>query len=267
MTKIAVSTELASENFGLIERTARRFGVDANKMMATLKATAFKGDVSNEQMMALLIVAEKYRLNPWTGELFAFPSKGGIVPVVSVDGWSRIMNEHPQFNGIEFNDSPEDDPPSWIECVIYRRDRDHPIKVRERFSECRRDTIPWKSHPARMLRHKAMIQCARIAFGFAGIYDEDEARRIIEAEGERILAEPKLGVEGVKQALIATAREPVSLVAPPTYAQIMDALEKATAQTYPVVRNAAEEYDGVGKGEILDRADARAVELGVKAAA
>jgi len=31
-----------------------------------------------------------------------------------------------------------------------------------------------------MLRHKALIQCARIAFGFSGIYDEDEAARIVE---------------------------------------------------------------------------------------
>ncbi|EEW4602325.1 phage recombination protein Bet, partial [Escherichia coli] len=36
------------------------------------------------------------------------------------------------------------------------------------------------SHPKRMLRHKAMIQCARLAFGFAGIYDNDEAERIVE---------------------------------------------------------------------------------------
>jgi recombination protein RecT len=32
-----------------------------------------------------------------------------------------------------------------------------------------------------MLRHKAMIQCARLAFGFGGIYDSDEAERIVEA--------------------------------------------------------------------------------------
>jgi hypothetical protein len=31
-----------------------------------------------------------------------------------------------------------------------------------------------------MLRHKAMIQCARLAFGFVGIFDEDEAERIRE---------------------------------------------------------------------------------------
>jgi hypothetical protein len=33
-----------------------------------------------------------------------------------------------------------------------------------------------------MLRHKAMIQCARIAFGYAGIYDQDEAERIAEVK-------------------------------------------------------------------------------------
>jgi hypothetical protein len=33
-----------------------------------------------------------------------------------------------------------------------------------------------------MLRHKAMIQCARLAFGFGGIYDQDEAERIAEIE-------------------------------------------------------------------------------------
>ncbi|MGP1667495.1 MAG: hypothetical protein ACTS5I_16635, partial [Rhodanobacter sp.] len=35
--------------------------------------------------------------------------------------------------------------------------------------------------PRRMLRHKAMIQCARLAFGFVGVYDPDEAERIQEA--------------------------------------------------------------------------------------
>nr|WP_264085662.1 recombinase RecT [Escherichia coli] len=74
-------------------------------------------------------------------------------------------------------------------CRIYRKDRNHPICVTEWMDECRREpfktregreiTGPWQSHPKRMLRHKAMIQCARLAFGFAGIYDKDEAERIV----------------------------------------------------------------------------------------
>jgi hypothetical protein len=32
-----------------------------------------------------------------------------------------------------------------------------------------------------MLRHKALVQCARLAFGLVGIHDHDEAKRILEA--------------------------------------------------------------------------------------
>lgn len=87
------------------------------------------------------------------------------------------MNEHPQFDGIEFD---QDD--SKCTCIIYRKDRSRAIKVTEWMDECRRDTGPWKSHGRRMLRHKAMIQCARLAFGFGGIYDQDEAERIVESQ-------------------------------------------------------------------------------------
>jgi phage recombination protein Bet len=157
---------------------ADRFGVDQNEMMVTLKATAFKGNVSDAQMQALLIVADQYGLNPWTKEIYAFPDKNnGIVPVVGVDGWSRIMNEHPMFDGMEF----EQDADSCT-CKMYRKDRSRAVSVTEYMSECKRNAGPWLSHPKRMLRHKAMIQCARLAFGFVGIYDEDEAQRIVEKD-------------------------------------------------------------------------------------
>lgn len=67
-------------------------------------------------------------------------------------------------------------------CKIYRKDRRVPTSITEYLTECKRNTDPWNSHPSRMLRHKATIQCARVAFGFAGIKDPDEAERIIEAE-------------------------------------------------------------------------------------
>ncbi len=167
----------------VVVRMGTRYGVDPDKLLGTLKATAFKGDVSVEQMMMLLVVADQHGLNPFTKEIYAFPSRGGIVPIVGVDGWSRIINEHPQFDGMDFADGElnESRIPSWIECKIHRKDRSHPVAVREYFEEVNRGTDPWKSHPRRMLRHKALIQCARLAFGFAGIYDEDEGARIAEA--------------------------------------------------------------------------------------
>lgn len=180
----------------LMAKVASRFNVDPTKMMHTLKQTAFKQNdrsVTDEQLMALLIVADQYGLNPFTKELYAYPDKSnGVVPVVSIDGWSRIINSHPQMDGLEFAFSPDmvcikgaKPCPEWIEAIIYRKDRSQPIRVREYLDETYRDSQrqgPWQTHTKRMLRHKATIQCARMAFGFAGIYDEDEAKRIVEVE-------------------------------------------------------------------------------------
>jgi phage recombination protein Bet len=151
---------------------------DPQELVATLKATAFKGPATDSQLAALLFVASQYGLNPWVKELYAFPDRqNGIVPVVGVDGWSRIINNHPQFDGMDFEQDEES-----CTCIVYRKDRGHPIRVTEWMAECRRDGVgPWKSHPRRMLRHKAMIQCARLAFGYTGIFDQDEAERIQES--------------------------------------------------------------------------------------
>ena len=190
----AVSTtvtiaEARTQRSSLLAKMAAKYNVDADKMLDTLKATAFKGDkdkpVTNEQMMALLVVADQYNLNPWLKEIYAFPDtqRGGIVPVVGVDGWIRMINERPELVSLEFS-YPEvaaDELLPWVECIIVRKDRALPIRVREYMDECKRNTGPWTSHPRRMLRHKALIQCARIAFGFGGIYDPDEAERIRDA--------------------------------------------------------------------------------------
>lgn len=155
---------------------AARLGVSEQNLSGTLKATVFK-NCSDAEFVALVIVANEYKLNPLTKEIYAFSAKGGgIVPLVSIDGWVRIMNEHPQFDGIEFTDIPDGDGKLLaIEAVIYRKDRSRPVRVTEYLDECRRPTDPWKTAPARMLRHRALIQCARYAFGFSGIYTDDDA--------------------------------------------------------------------------------------------
>lgn len=199
-------------------------GTDGSNLIETLKATAFKGDVTDAQMTALLVVANQYGLNPWTKEIYAFPDKkNGIVPVVGVDGWARIINDSADFDGMEFSQSDEMvrmpdakcDAPAWIECAMYRKGRSRPVVIREYLDEAYREPFkgqygavigPWQTHPKRFLRHKAMIQCARLAFGFGGIYDHDEAERI---------AEKDMGAAEVVSSRPAPATQPAAL---PDYA-------------------------------------------------
>ncbi len=203
-------------NGGLVTKFATKYSVDADKLLHTLKSTCFKlsadrqtGEIkqaTNEQMMALLIVADQHGLNPFTREIFAFEDKHrGVVPVVSVDGWARIINSHRDLDGIEFRFSDNMTTPAggkpcpdWCEVLIYHKGRSRPTVVREYLDEVyvpARNGFsgPWQSHTKRFLRHKTLIQGARIAFGFAGIYDEDEAHRIIEGVATRVTDVSKVG--------------------------------------------------------------------------
>jgi phage recombination protein Bet len=157
---------------------ASKLHCEPQKLLSTLTSTVFKG-ANAEELLALVVVANVYGLNPLLKELYAFPAKGGgIVPIVSIDGWLRIINDHPQMDGIRttMEDGPDGLPISCT-CEIFRKDRSYPTLATEYYSECKRSTEPWKmAH--RMLRHKAIIQCARIAFGFSGIHDEDEGQAI-----------------------------------------------------------------------------------------
>lgn len=200
----------------ILAKMAERFSVEPNKLLDTLKATAFKaqGGVTNEQMIALLIVADQYSLNPFTREVFAFPDKGGIVPVVGVDGWARIINEHPAFDGVEFSYS-DDGGDLACTCSIFRKDRSRAVAVTEYLSECKRNTGPWGSHPRRMLRHKALIQAARLAFGFAGIYDEDEAIRMRDMGAAEEVPRAS-GIAAVRSAAAAKGRSSAEAIDLPT---------------------------------------------------
>ena len=176
----------ADSGTSLVKRIATKYHVDPNKMLHTLKQTAFKQgkdkpEVTNEQMMALMVVADQYDLNPFTRQIYAFAQGGGIVPVVPIDGWMAIINRNPEFDGMEFDDKFDDAGKIFsITCRMYRKDRSHSVEVTEYLSECSKPTSPWQKWPVRMLRHKATIQAARYAFGLSGIFDDDEADRIVE---------------------------------------------------------------------------------------
>jgi len=158
---------------------AERYHMDPQTFANTVRKTAMPSNATNEEFAAFMMIAKEYNLNPILKEIHAFPKKGGgIQPVVSIDGWVSLINQHPELDGytFEWNNDAKGDPIS-CKCIMYRKDRKHPVVVEEFLVECIRPTDPWKMKH-RMLRHKALIQAARYAFGFSGVMDEDEASRI-----------------------------------------------------------------------------------------
>lgn len=168
---------------GVIDGLAKHYSMEKGAFLQVMKATIMKGsNVSNEDIAAFCLVAKEHGLNPFTKEIFAFPTGGGIQPIVSIDGWMKLINSHPDFDGMEFDDVLDGEGKiAAITCRMYRKGRSHPVSVTEYLSECFRNTPTWKQWPSRMLRHKTAIQASRYAFGFAGIMEPDEAERMNDA--------------------------------------------------------------------------------------
>lgn len=181
-----------------LEVMGKRLNLEPQKLFSVLKETVFK-DASDNELAALVVVANEYGLNPLIKEIHGFKAKGGgIAPVVSVDGWINLLNRQPNYNGIEFETEEKEGKPYSTKATVYVKHRDHPTVVTEYYDECYRPTDPWNKSPRRMLRHKALIQCARVAFGFSGIYDEDEARDVAQASVEPPKAKKPIFIESEK---------------------------------------------------------------------
>lgn len=235
----------------LVSKFADKFNIEDNKLMDILKATAFKQrngqPPTNEQMAALLVVADQYGLNPFTKEIYAFPDQqNGIVPVVGIDGWSRIINSHKEFDGMEFRfsektitlDGLAEPIYEWIECIMYRKDRERPTIIREYLLELYRPPFrkngnngpyeikgPWQSHPRRFSRHKVVIQTARMALGYTGIYDEDEANRIIDGQAQEVSQQTSIKIE-------TNAATPEALEPPQSKPQVIQDLQSVDFETF-----------------------------------
>ena len=152
-----------------IECLAQQLNIDPGELHIWLGKYA---SLETSTLISLVHLAITYQLDPLMGEV-ALWSDGQkqAQPSITIDGWMKIINAHPAFAGIEFEDGPTLDNggvssmPQFMRCAIYRTDRQLPTRVKEYFEEVKSDHSLWKRMPRRMLRHRVLQQCARLAFG------------------------------------------------------------------------------------------------------
>ncbi len=172
----------------IVDRSVQRSGLSYDSFVRLIIQSALSSLSiwTQADLDRLLLLAERLGLDPLNNEIYATEispdsgKKARIVFVVGVDGWSKIINSHPQFDGMKFVESApgDDELPLYFECTMFRKDRKVATSVREYMYEAHTGQGAWLTHPRRMLRHKAMVQCARICFGLSGIYEPDEAKQL-----------------------------------------------------------------------------------------
>ena len=164
----------------VVERSVMRSGLSSDSFVRLLIQSALSRLTiwSQADLDRLLMLSERLGLDPLNNEIYATEvtpengKKARMVFVVGVDGWSKIINSHPKFDGMKFVESApgDDELPLYIECTIFRKDRRVATSIREYMYEAHTGQGAWLTHPRRMLRHKAMVQCARACFGLGGVY-------------------------------------------------------------------------------------------------
>jgi hypothetical protein len=157
---ICLFNRLIDEELG---RSAAGLGIDKAELKAWVDLQI---EVPAKAILTLLRSMQSLHLDPLCEEIgFTQFEDGQWQVLITIEGCSKLLNQHPQFNGLVFNqaDTLIDGVPEWIECSIYRKDREVPTTVREYLTEVRGENSIWQKMPRRMLRHRALQQCVRLA--------------------------------------------------------------------------------------------------------
>jgi hypothetical protein len=169
------------QSLSIIETYASSRLMHKDALVATLMRTIAPHDKSGnpmasmEDIVVFLQIAHRFDLDPFAREIYMIVNRGQVKPYISVDGYAKIVNRQADFDGVEFSFEQDADG-SFLACTctMWRKDRSRPTIVTEFMSECYRpDSEAWKRSPARMLRHRAFIQAARLCFGISAALDED----------------------------------------------------------------------------------------------
>ena len=146
-----------------LARAAAGLGIDEGELKAWIDLQI---EVPAKTILTILRSMQNLHLDPLCDEIgFTQYDDGQWQVFITIEGCSKLLNQHPQFNGLIFTqaDTLIDGVPEWMECSIYRKDRTVPTTVREYLAEVRGENSIWQKMPRRMLRHRALQQCVRLA--------------------------------------------------------------------------------------------------------
>ena len=148
----------------LVSETAHALGIAIEELHNWKQDAMVPEDIQKK----ILMTSVRLKLNPLLGQIdWELNVDGSYEVFIPIDGWISLIHREPTFQGISFNQSPETENgiPIWMECTIYRSNLTNPVTVREYYGELKREHPIWQQMPRRMLRHKTLQQCARLAFG------------------------------------------------------------------------------------------------------
>jgi len=173
-------------------------------------------------------VATTLNLNPFLHEIYPIKFNGKMTLVTGYQVYIRRAEEFPQYDGYETEFAGSGKELSCT-CLVYRKDRNHPIKATVFISEYSQNNSMWNSKPHVMLEKVAIGTAFRRAFPseFKGmpyaseeVYQETASERL-EREGHvEVKVEPP--TEDEKKTTFINAMKKMKSDAPDIYKRVLE---------------------------------------------
>jgi len=183
------------------------------EMLSALRNTVAPGLTDSE----FLLFAEMVRatgLNPVTKEVWAIKAGGRLQIMTGINGFLRIANSHPQFDGIEVEFERQGG--QFLSCTakVYRKDRRFPAVGTAYMAEYAKPSPIWKTMPSVMLRKCALSLAIREAFiqELGGLYTQEEMPSTFAAPIESSIPADKLITSEKTGRIIGTVVEKAEVV-------------------------------------------------------
>lgn len=145
------------------------------EMLNTLRNTVAPGLTDSEFALFAEIV-KSTGLNPVTKEVWAIKAGGRLQLMTGINGFLRIANSHPMFDGMEVEFDKDGDRIVAATAKVYRKDRRFPAVATAFMAEYGKPTPIWKQMPSVMLSKCAKSLAIREAFvqELGGLYTQEE---------------------------------------------------------------------------------------------
>lgn len=145
------------------------------EMLHALRNSIAK-ELTDAEFQLFVEICKTTGLNPLTKEVWAIKANGRLQLMTGINGFLRIANSHPQFDGMEVTN--EFDGKNLVACTVkvHRKDRKYPSVATAYMHEYAKPSPIWKQMPSVMLAKCAKSLAIREAFiqELGGLYTQEE---------------------------------------------------------------------------------------------
>lgn len=163
--------------------------------------------LSDAEMFVGMSMIARFGLDPIAKEIYVTRTSKGLVTIIGIDGWIKILDRTEGYDGFEQELHFDDDQLDWVETSIYSTKRGRPIRYRAFAHEYAKiagivaKTIPWH-----MLRLFSLRHAARLFTPIGGSVVTEEEARWMDAYAETP-ADDRHRTNSLREKVSAAAKE------------------------------------------------------------